>query len=803
MTIETFDLNLNDGWTVSNGTVSVPLLVPGDVHSALLDQGEIPDPYWRDTEVSLDWVHETEWLACKSFDLEIIPDGQRMVLSFETIDTIAEVSLNGHTLGQTASQYLRHDFDVTDAVKVGANLLTVRFFSNSTVAKQMAADSEFPIPHLQWNNRLPFYNHLRKAHCHAGWDWNIALSPFGLYGDVTLRTVSEVTLDDVMVRQTHSGTSVRLDVELHFTGHTVATTTAQISCAGAVDTAEITVYPGDQTARLSLTIQDPELWWPVGLGAQTLYQLSITIGSETQTRPIGFRTVELITDADDVGNRFAFRVNGTEVFMRGANWIPADALPTRATPEAVRDLLQSAVDANMNMIRVWGGGQYEPDWFYDMCSEMGLLVWHDFMFSCSLYPAHDNNWLNLVEQEAHQQIMRLSSQPCMALWCGDNEVIGALNWYPESKANRDRYLAIYARLNATLERAIDRLQPDVAFWPSSPSVGRLDFGDGWHVDTSGDMHFWDVWHSAKDFEHYRTVRPRFCSEFGFQSFPSNALIETFTTPEDRNVSSDVMEVHQRNPGGNARIVETIQRYFRFPEKFEDMTFLSQISHSLAMKTSIEFWRANKPRCMGTLYWQLNDTWPVASWASLEYGGGWKLTHYAARRFFAPVLVTAQPDPDSGDIVLFAVNDTGAPVDLTIDCLAVPARGGERNLSIWKVTADPAQSIEIGRIAAGALDPQEFLYFTWSDAAGQHAGDNEYLPLRPKNYDLTAPNITVTQTGDTITLETDVPAFFVTWKHGGSDVWSDNGFTLLPGRPKVIKRTRSRDGLAGDAQVRHL
>jgi beta-mannosidase len=803
VTIETFDLNLNDGWTVSNGTVSVPLLVPGDVHSALLDQGEIPDPYWRDTEVSLDWVHETEWLACKSFDLEIIPDGQRMVLSFETIDTIAEVSLNGHTLGQTASQYLRHDFDVTDAVKVGANLLTVRFFSNSTVAKQMAADSEFPIPHLQWNNRLPFYNHLRKAHCHAGWDWNIALSPFGLYGDVTLRTVSEVTLDDVMVRQTHSGTSVRLDVELHFTGHAVTTTTAQISCAGAVDTAEITVYPGDQTARLSLTIQDPELWWPVGLGAQTLYQLSITIGSETQTRPIGFRTVELITDADDVGNRFAFRVNGTEVFMRGANWIPADALPTRATPEAVRDLLQSAVDANMNMIRVWGGGQYEPDWFYDMCSEMGLLVWHDFMFSCSLYPAHDNNWLNLVEQEAHQQIMRLSSQPCMALWCGDNEVIGALNWYPESKANRDRYLAIYARLNATLERAIDRLQPDVAFWPSSPSVGRLDFGDGWHVDTSGDMHFWDVWHSAKDFEHYRTVRPRFCSEFGFQSFPSNALIETFTTPEDRNVSSDVMEVHQRNPGGNARIVETIQRYFRFPEKFEDMTFLSQISHSLAMKTSIEFWRANKPRCMGTLYWQLNDTWPVASWASLEYGGGWKLTHYAARRFFAPVLVTAQPDPDSGDIVLFAVNDTGAPVDLTIDCLAVPARGGERNLSIWKVTADPAQSIEIGRIAAGALDPQEFLYFTWSDAAGQHAGDNEYLPLRPKNYDLTAPNITVTQAGDTITLETDVPAFFVTWKHGGSDVWSDNGFTLLPGRPKVIKRTRSRDGLAGDAQVRHL
>ena len=794
---------LTDGWTVTNGTHSVPLPVPGDVHSALLDAGIITDPYWRATEASLDWVHEADWRASRTLDIPEIIDGQRYILTFGAVDTVAEVTLNGTRIATLNSQYLRHDLDITDAIRTGENTLDVTFLSNSAAAAASARDSDFPIPHVALNNRIPFYNYLRKTHCHAGWDWNIAISPLGFYDDITLRTVAAVQLDDVMVRQTHNGNRVTLGVDLHITGHAAQTTQAEVTCAGQTVQVPVTVYPGTQQVPLTLTIDDPVLWWPVGYGDQTLYDLTIRIGTETTTRRIGFRQIDLITDPDEIGNRFAFRVNGQEVFMRGANWIPADALPARATPDAVRDLLTSAVEANMNMIRVWGGGQYEPDWFYDMCSEMGLLVWHDFMFSCSLYPAHDNRWLDLVQREADQQIMRLSAQPCMALWCGDNEVIGALNWYEASRDNRDRYLAIYARLNATLERAIDTLSPDIAFWPSSPSVGRLDFGDGWHVDTSGDMHFWDVWHSAKDFEHYRTVRPRFCSEFGFQSFPSNALIETFTEPADRNVSSEVMEVHQRNPGGNARIVETIQRYFRFPDRFEDMTFLSQISHSLAMKTSIEFWRANKPRCMGTLYWQLNDTWPVASWASLEYGGGWKMTHYAARRFFAPVLVTAQPDDQTGDIVLWAINDTPHPVEVTVDCVAVHAKGGERPLAAPTATIPTDQSIEIARIPQDGLGDQEFVFFTWSDQTGTHSGENEYLPRRPKAYDLTAPTITVTKEGDTVTLVTDAPAFFVTWQHGCSDIWSDNGFTLLPGRPKAIHKTRSRAGLSGEPQLRHL
>lgn len=482
--------------------------------------------------------------------------------------------------------------------------------------------------------------------------------------------------------------------------------------------------------------------------------------------------------------------------MRGANWIPADALLQRATPQAVEDLLDSALDANMNMLRIWGGGTYEPDWFYAMCSEKGLLIWQDFMFACNLYPSNDRDWLDGVRHEARQQIRRLSQHPCMALWCGDNELIGTLGWFDEAKADRDRYLALYDRLNHALEEAIEDEAPGIPWWPSSPSVGPLNFGDGWHDDTSGDMHFWDVWHSAKDFEHYRSVRPRFCSEFGFQSFPSTRLIESFTDVEDRNVSSPVMDVHQRNKGGNSRIVETIGRYFRFPDSFEDMCWLSQIGQGLAMKTAIEFWRSNKPRCMGTLYWQLNDTWPVASWASLEYGGGWKATQYLARRFYAPVMVTVQPDAATGEIVLWAINDTGVEVALTLDARAVRFEGETTGIGTWQATCPPDRAVEVVRLAPDALSRDAFLHFDWTDAAGIHVGENEYLPQRPKAYDIGTPTIMVDEGAapdgtPQVTLNTDRPALWVTWDLGGDTVWSDNCFTLLPGRPKVLRALRRR------------
>ncbi len=789
------ELLLAQGWTLTSPALEgeIAFATPGDVHSALLAAGRIPDPYWRDNEPKLDWVHESEWHLATHFEHR--GEAGRYTLTFDSIDCVAEIRLNGAILGHTESQFLRYDFDVTDHLVADTNRLEVIFASATARAAALAGSSVIPTPYLEFNCRIPHLNHLRKAQCHGGWDWNIALSPVGIYGPVRLRRSGDLRLDDIIVRQTHSNGGVDLDIELVATAFATASEQASIEINGQRVVGRIDALPGEARTRLGVHIDNPRLWWPAGQGEQHRYELVVTLGDQRRVMQLGLRDVRLLTDADDTGRRFAFEVNGREVFMMGANWIPGDALPARADPAQIRDLLQSAVDANMNMIRVWGGGQYEADWFYELCDELGLTVWQDFMFACNLYPAHDRDWLDLVRKEARQQLRRLSRFASIALWCGDNELVGALNWYDVSRKNRDRYLAIYGRLNQALEEAVEDERVGIAFWPSSPSVGRLDFGDGWHSDTSGDMHFWDVWHSAKDFEHYRTVRPRFCSEFGFQSFPSMRVIESFTEPEDRNVSSAVMDVHQRNIGGNSRIVETIARYFRFPDGFEDMVYLSQLGQGLAMKTAIEFWRSNKPRTMGTLYWQLNDTWPVASWSSLEYGGGWKATHYLARRFHNPVLVTAQPDAETGDIVLWGINDTGAAT--TISCQWQSADFDSQAINpigSTNLTLPPDRAVEIARVSPGTLASSAFLYFSWSDTDGKVLGSNDYLPLRPKNYRMGTPSITLEHgkcaTGEEmVTLSSDRIALFVTYDH--DDIYDDNCFTLLPGQPKVLTVIRNR------------
>ncbi|NQZ29763.1 MAG: glycoside hydrolase family 2 protein [Oceanospirillaceae bacterium] len=783
---------LNSHWTLrQTGTDQcIDFKLPGDIHSALLSAGKIPDPYWRDTELSIDWIHESNWISETNFEAIIEPGG-RYTLSFAVIDCHARISLNGIELGYCKSQFTRWDFDVSDALVNGENTLQVLFESNSDVALQKAKQTEIPIPFIKDNNRLPHYNLLRKAQCHAGWDWNIALSPLGIYGDININRTELFRLNDIMIRQHHQPDGVLLEIEAHCEVFEPCEIPLLITIDGKQIGKSCQVYPGDNCLKLSTIIIKPQLWWPVGEGEQHRYDLEVMLGAQSRHFKIGLREINLDVSADDIGNKFALIVNDRPLFMRGANWIPADALPERGTPEVVRDLLQSAIDANMNMIRIWGGGQYEADWFYDICDELGLLVWQDFMFACNAYPAHQRDWLDLVRREARQQVRRLSAHPCLALWCGDNELVGALKWFKETSEDRDRYLAIYDRLNHALEEIIEDEAPDIAFWPSSPSVGRLNFSDGWHVDTSGDMHFWDVWHSAKDFEHYRTVKPRFCSEFGFQSFPSMQVIESFTHPEDRNVSSAVMEIHQRNTGGNSRIVETIQRYFRFPDSFEDMVYLSQVGQALAMKTAIEFWRSSKPRCMGTLYWQLNDTWPVASWSSLEYGGAWKCTHYLAKRFYSPFMVTTVPDEDTGELVLYAINDTNRAIEFSVELRSVSSTGDIRALDTIAQLCPTDKAIEIHRLPANTLNDNEFLHYNWRDTDNLHNAENEFLPKRPKEYLLGTPNIEVEVNADSIVLTSDRPALYVTYDHGGSKIYSDNCFTLLPGIPKTLTVLRNR------------
>ena len=762
--------------------------LPGDVHTALLEANEIPDPYFGNNEKAIMWVNETPWRVERRFAAGKADIDGYLTLTLEYVDCIATIRLNGEVIAETDNAFIRNDLDVTGKVHEGENTLRIDFAVAPDVAKARHDAHPFPIPftnNYKTNGLKGIHmNFIRKAACHAGWDWGICLMPIGIYGRMALRRSRLVRQESVVVEQAHAKNSVELSIKTRLFAFDHGTAEIEHRIGGQVIADKVVVVPGENLFTHNVTIKEPKLWWPNGQGEQPLYLLETLVDGEHTHRRLGLRKLEWIVEKDEIDHNFKVRVNGRDISMFGANWIPNDAIPSRITPAAVRDALESAKAVNMNMIRVWGGGQYEPDYFYDLCDELGILLWHDFMFACMPYPS-DKPFLKSVRTEITQQVRRLQHHASIALWCGDNEVIGSLTWYPETKANHDRFVANYDRLNSMLGDIVAEEDESRRFWPSSPSLGYMDFADGWHSDTRGDTHFWSVWHEAKPFEHYRDINPRFASEFGFQSFTSMNVIESFAEPGDRNPSSPVMETHQRNDGGNARILETMTRYFRFPKDFEQMVFLSQIQQGLAIKTAIEYWRSTKPRCMGTLYWQINDCWPVASWSSLDYGGQWKLLHYMAKRFFLPLNVVAVPDKATGEIVFRGINDSGAKAEIGVEILAVDVSGKTRTLHAKRSKLSPDAAIDIVRIPADKLGAGEFLFFSWTSEDGRMLGENDFFPKAYKYYELPQAEVKASWSSDdgqqVLTLSADRPALFVTALSDQPGYFSDNAVTLLPGR----------------------
>jgi beta-mannosidase len=392
--------------------------------------------------------------------------------------------------------------------------------------------------------------------------------------------------------------------------------------------------------------------------------------------------------------------------------------------------------------------------------------------------------LREVKAEVDYQVRRLQHHACLALWCGDNELIGALTWFKESRDNRDRYLVNYDRLNRTIEDAVKAADPGGLWWPSSPSPGILDFGDTWHDDSKGDMHFWSVWHEGRDFDHYRDVKPRFCSEFGFQSFSSMNIAQGFVENEDDlNIASPVMEHHQRNAGGNARIAETMFRNFRFPMDFANFVYLSQVQHALAMRIAVESWRSLKPHCMGTLYWQLNDTWPVASWSGLDHGGTWKALHYAARRFYAPVLITVTPDGVTGDYIVSGVNDHPDAQAIDADVFACSPAGDLTRLKRVSATLEPDAAVRIAKIFQSEIPAGAMLWWSWQGRNGirgrNHLGTVPYKSITLPRTDIQL-DVTVHEGSLDITVSSSVLALYVMLECSAKGLFSDNVFDLLPG-----------------------
>lgn len=785
----------------------IVLAVPGDVHSALFKAGRIPDPYWGQNELLTQDVGCKDWRVERTF--EVAPgllNAKSVILRLEDVDTFCTVSINGQEVGRTDNRFRRWDFDVKHVLKPGANRIVGVFKSAENESNERAKtyDHEFQIANVPWAKAIEL---IRKPQCHGGWDWGLAQMTVGFCGSVELIAVNDARIDYVYCDQAFAADYSRCDVTV--TAEVTAPVAGDVRFAVALGDRKqektVRLAAGANKISLPVVIDKPILWWPNGQGTPHLYPLTVNVGGECLSRKIGLRKIEVLNtpDVDEKGRagaRMAFRVNGVEVFCKGANWIPCDAFETRQTPEKYRDLLQSAAVANMNMLRVWGGGQFEHDAFYEICDELGLMLWHDMMFSCAIYPG-DATFLGSVERELAHQLRRLRDHASIVLWCGDNECVGALTWFEPSRKDRSYYLkALEARTKVEAD-AVKAYDPARTFWPSSPCGGPGDYSDAWHNDNKGDMHNWTVWHENKGFDNYYKYKPRFCSEFGYQSFSSPEVARTFCGPDQLNPTAPDFEYHQKNLGGNRRMLETMARYFRFPEGSESMLWVSQIQQALAIKTAVEGWRRLRPRCMGTLFWQLNDNWPVASWSSVEYGGKWKHLQYHARRFFANVAVVAAPvEGDASKIDVWALNDEAQAVAADVTVATRDFQGGVLQTQRLAQTLPPRSATRLATydLSQFGTDAERVSRFLQLSLAATVDGkpyrfDNEWMfnfyktcPLADAHVRLTPANRDGTWT---VTLATDKPTFF-TWVNatGVRGEFSDNSFTLYPERPVTLTFT---------------
>lgn len=664
---------LGGQWILSSQTgEQYPASVPGSVLATLLEQEKLPHPYWRCEEKNpaLLQALEQDWTYTCTFRL---PEAlqtcrEEILLCFDGIDTLAEITLNGTHLGKADNMHRSWRFPVSGLLYMEENILTVHFTSPMRYARERFDSGE--ITYIN-TGTMPGSNYLRKAHYMYGWDWGPQLPDMGLWKDTYLAVREPVTLDDVYLTQHHELWEATVEARVHISAEDETSLPD-----GAMLVLELTSPQGetirsaqmaqDGENRISLRVRNPQLWWPNGLGDQPLYTVSVRLEDDEDTlaawqRRIGLRTLRVSRQKDQWGEEFAFEVNGVKFFAMGADYIPQDNFPARVTRERTRRLLQDCVDANFNAVRVWGGGYYPEDDFFDICDELGLVVWQDCMFACNIYEL-DQNFAGNVARELAEQIKRIRHHACLGLWCGNNEMEEAWISWQDVVCHSDRLKEQYHQLfEEIFPEIFAKYDPNTLYWPSSPST-EGNFCNPNDPDR-GDVHYWEVWHGGKPFEEYQKHFFRFCSEFGFQSFPCRRTTETFTLPDDRNIFSPVMENHQKNPSANGKILSYLAQHYRYPNSYDSLAYVSQLLQAEAMKYGVEHWRRNRGRCMGAIYWQLNDCWPVASWASIDWFGRWKALHYYAKRFFAPF--TASVQEQDGKVSVYLLNETREQRDATL------------------------------------------------------------------------------------------------------------------------------------------
>ncbi len=790
-----------------------PTQVPTTVHTSLLKNGMIEDPFYRDNEEKLQWIEQEDWEFQCTFDVPAATFSKKHIsLILKGLDTYAHVYVNDSLVLESDNSFREWEIDIKKYAREKGNSLHIYFESP---LKKVADD---------WKNlgyELPggIRTMTRSAQYQYGWDWGPRFVGCGILFKPELLAWDDFMIENIYVTtQSITPELAKLVARIRYRSDFSGPVTLEALFNKRKSLEDRKFFPGVHEDSVTWDVPEPRLWWCNGMGEPYLYDFTIAVKRGYQVVDkmdirMGIRKIELVTEKDDQGETFYFKLNGKKVFAKGANYIPQDMFQDRVAPDHYKRLVSDAVAANMNMLRVWGGGVYEDQLFYQLCDARGILVWQDFMFACAMYPGN-GKFLKTASKEAIYQIERLRQHPCMALWCGNNENNEAWNhwgWQMNfTEAQRTKLWKDYQTLFVDLlPTYVQNDGGSIPYWESSPKYGRANPKSL----TEGDSHYWGVWHDEEPFEIFNKKVPRFMSEYGFQSFPEWRTIKSFTLPEDRQLASKVMLLHQKHPRGNAIIAEYMKRDFRPTKNFEDFVYVSQILQAEGMRTGIEAHRRNKPYCMGTLYWQLNDAWPVASWASIDYFGRWKAMHYYVRDAYSPV--ASLPIVENDILKIYGVNDLPDNQKVTITVRALSLDGKVlSNVTNPDVTvaADSSRVIWEGYLKT-VLDRHKsedvVVEIILKTAEGKLLHRRLFYLVPPRKLMLprakVATQVTQVNDGYEITLQCDRVAKNVLISTDSDGFFQDNYFDLLPGERKTVlfKTDRLLDTPQSAFRVRSL
>ncbi len=805
---------LHSDWTFCQvgDTLWSDAKVPGTIHQDLLNHNRIPNPFYGMNEEAVQWVENEDWMYRTSF---VVTEEQlnrdAAVLELDGLDTYADVFLNGALILRSDNMFVGHKVPVKSVLRKGENRLLIRFRSavKEALPQWETNGFDYPADNDHSSKRVSIYT--RKAPYSYGWDWGIRLATCGIWRPVHLVFSDVARIEDYYVRQASvSASKADVDNRLEITNVTSQPVSALLKVAyhySANDTKEvqkqIELRPGENTVSLPVMIDNPHLWMPNGWGEPSLYKFTASVSVDgvevaSQERQVGLRSIRVVMEDDEHGKSFYFEVNGHPMFAKGANFIPDDALLPNVTTERYKRIFEDVKAANMNMLRVWGGGIYEDDKFYDEADRNGILIWQDFLFACTTYP-HDPLFLKRVEAEAEYNIKRLRGHASLAMWCGNNEIYEGVRYW----GWKNKYTAeAFAEMNRGYDVLFRQLLPDMVkrfdsdrfYMHGSPYEANWGRPESWKI---ADSHNWGTWYGRKPFESFDSEIPRFMSEYGFQAFPEMKTIRTFAEEKDFELESPVMNAHQKATIGNALIKQTMSLYYKVPAKFEDLVYVGLVLQGQGMRHGIEAHRRNRPYCMGSLFWQLNDSWPVVSWSSIDYYGNWKAMQYQSQRAFAPVLINAIKEGD--DLCVYLISDElqdRGDVRLTVELMDFDGKSHGKWTHSGKLSANTSMLFLKKRVDE-FLSKQDaatsFLRFTLKAKNGAALADEVFYFAYPKDQKLPEARIetSVKRRGEAIemTLKADKLArdIFIEVPVQGVR-FSDNFFDLLPGQRKKITIT---------------